>query len=159
MKNIVASRLEHYLAKIAGRDIDLSTLTPPVASDMTELLLSEIADRLDGIGGGSSSSARLEIVGTPISGGFELNHSFKEIFEAYPNVYLYFTNDNPSEGTHGETCVFPAMTFSVTHYEDGQSVYELTIENGTTYYALNETDAMATFLPDPEEPDPDNPPK
>ena len=45
MKSIT-SRLNTFLAKIAGRDIDISTLTPPVAVNATEELLLEIADKV-----------------------------------------------------------------------------------------------------------------
>ena len=48
MKSIT-SRLNTFLAKIAGRDIDISTLTPPVAINVTEELLLEIAERVDDV--------------------------------------------------------------------------------------------------------------
>lgn len=50
----ITSRLDLLLAKIAGHDVDLSAMTPPVASNLTEELLLKIADRLDngGEGGG-----------------------------------------------------------------------------------------------------------
>lgn len=47
----IASRIELLLAKIAGHDVDLGTMTPPVATNLTEELLLEIADRLDNSGG------------------------------------------------------------------------------------------------------------
>lgn len=46
MKSIT-SRLNMFLAKIAGRDVDIATLTPPVTVNATEELLLEIADRVD----------------------------------------------------------------------------------------------------------------
>lgn len=58
----ITSRLELLLAKIAGHDVDLSTMTPPVATNLTEELLLEIADRLDNGGEGGESSSG----GTPI---------------------------------------------------------------------------------------------
>ena len=45
----IRSRLEFFLAKVAGKDIDIATLVPPVASTTTEELLLAIADRLDGV--------------------------------------------------------------------------------------------------------------
>lgn len=50
----ITSRIELLLAKIAGRDVDLNTMTPPVASNTTEEMLLEIADRLDNGGSGGS---------------------------------------------------------------------------------------------------------
>lgn len=47
MKNVITSRIELLLAKIAGRDVDISTMTPPVAINLKEELLMDIADRLD----------------------------------------------------------------------------------------------------------------
>ena len=44
----IASRIELLLAKIAGHDVDLGTMTPPVASNLTEELLLEIAERTNG---------------------------------------------------------------------------------------------------------------
>ena len=48
MNKNITSRLELLLAKIAGRDVDLSTMTPPVAMNLTEELMLDIADRMDG---------------------------------------------------------------------------------------------------------------
>lgn len=48
----ITSRIELLLAKIAGHDVDLNTMTPPVASNTTEEMLLEIAERMDNGGGG-----------------------------------------------------------------------------------------------------------
>ena len=40
-----------FLAKIAGRNVDIGTLTPPVAVNATEELLLEIAERVDDVSG------------------------------------------------------------------------------------------------------------
>lgn len=50
-------RIEFYLAKIAGRDVDMDKITPNKASSTVEELLDEIAERIDDIeeGGGGSS--------------------------------------------------------------------------------------------------------
>lgn len=49
MKDILTSRFQVFLAKIAGRNVSESTLTPPVVTNMEEKLLDEIADRLDDV--------------------------------------------------------------------------------------------------------------
>lgn len=48
MNKTITSRLELLLAKIAGKDVSLSTMTPPVATNLIEQFLLDIADRLDG---------------------------------------------------------------------------------------------------------------
>lgn len=48
MNKSLKTRLDHFLGKVAGRkDANIATLSPPVATNTTEQLLSEIADRLD----------------------------------------------------------------------------------------------------------------
>lgn len=39
-------RLEFFLAKIAGEDVDISTLVPPVATSQIEKILLAIADKM-----------------------------------------------------------------------------------------------------------------
>ena len=59
MKFDIRSRLEFFLAKVAGKDIDLNTIVPAGATNAVEELLLEIADRIDGAdaqGGGESGS-------------------------------------------------------------------------------------------------------
>ncbi len=45
----IRSRLEFFLAKVAGKDADVTGLVPAGASDTVEGLLLDIADRFDGI--------------------------------------------------------------------------------------------------------------
>jgi len=47
MRRNISTRIQLILAKIAGRDVDLSTMTPPVAMNLEEELLLEIADKMD----------------------------------------------------------------------------------------------------------------
>lgn len=49
MKDIITSRVQLCWAKIAGRDVDMKTMTPPVISGMIEKLMFETADRIDNI--------------------------------------------------------------------------------------------------------------
>lgn len=62
----ITSREDILLAKIAGRDVDLSTMTPPVASSVTEKLMLEVADRLDEIedGGCGLFLVKIEAAGS-----------------------------------------------------------------------------------------------
>ena len=57
MKDIITSRIELLWAKIAGRNVNINTMTPPVASNMTEKLMLEVAERLDGMGSAASGDA------------------------------------------------------------------------------------------------------
>lgn len=52
MNRNITNRRELLLAKIAGRDVDINTMTPPVPINLEEELMIEIADRLEGGGGG-----------------------------------------------------------------------------------------------------------
>lgn len=48
MVDKLRTRKELYLAKIAGRQVDLSKLVPPAGNDVVEVLLGEIAERMNG---------------------------------------------------------------------------------------------------------------
>jgi len=47
MQDIITDRLDLYLAKVAGREVDIKTMTPPVAASMMEKLLLEIDKRIE----------------------------------------------------------------------------------------------------------------
>ena len=48
MVDKLRTREELYLAKIAGRAVDLTKLNPPAGNNVKEVLLGEIAERLGG---------------------------------------------------------------------------------------------------------------
>ena len=48
MVDKIRTREELYLAKIAGREVDLTKLNPPAGNNVIEVLLGEIAERLGG---------------------------------------------------------------------------------------------------------------
>ena len=48
MVDKIRTREELYLAKIAGRAVDLTKLNPPAGNNVKEVLLGEIAERLGG---------------------------------------------------------------------------------------------------------------
>lgn len=53
MKNTITDRLDMFLAKIAGYDIDIKTMTPPTAKSIREKILLDIADKVNtSLGGG-----------------------------------------------------------------------------------------------------------
>ena len=47
MVDKLRTREELYLAKIAGREVDLTELNPPAGNNVVEVLLGEIATRLE----------------------------------------------------------------------------------------------------------------
>ena len=49
MNNTIRDREELLLAKIAGRDVEISSMTPGVASSLKEKLMLDIAKRLDNL--------------------------------------------------------------------------------------------------------------
>ena len=49
MSEIITNREDIFLGKIAGMDVDISTMTPPVANGTHEKILEKIADRIDGL--------------------------------------------------------------------------------------------------------------
>lgn len=61
MTTALTSRLHILLAKLAGQDVNLSTMTPPVAASVEEKLLLDIATRLDGMA--TSTAATTEAAG------------------------------------------------------------------------------------------------
>ncbi len=49
MSDVITSREDVFLGKIAGRNVDISSWTPPVANGVHEEILTEIADRIDNL--------------------------------------------------------------------------------------------------------------
>lgn len=58
MVDKIRTREELYLAKIAGREVDLTGLTPPAGNNVKEILLGEIAERLDGAGAAPAAATK-----------------------------------------------------------------------------------------------------
>lgn len=52
MKNTITDRLDMFLAKIAGYDIDIKTMTPPTATNIREKILLDIANKISNTSGG-----------------------------------------------------------------------------------------------------------
>jgi hypothetical protein len=73
MKDTLRTRLEFLWAKLAGRDVDIDTLTPDAPTNMVEKLMLETADRIGNAGGGGSMILALDnlpnpaIDGTPVA--------------------------------------------------------------------------------------------
>ena len=69
MKDNITSREDIFLAKIAGKDVNIKTMTPPVATSMTEKLMLDIAERIDNIeaGSGGGGEEYEELFGLSVS--------------------------------------------------------------------------------------------
>ena len=83
MKNILTKRIHFFLAKIAGRNVSESTLTPPVVTNMEEKLLDEIAERFDDVARQSSIGGDKYVVTiTHNDSGYSCDKTLVEIKEA-----------------------------------------------------------------------------
>lgn len=60
MVDKLRTREELYLAKIAGREVDLTKLIPPAGNNVKEVLLGEIAERLNGATSAPSAATQTE---------------------------------------------------------------------------------------------------
>lgn len=58
MVDKLRTREELYLAKIAGREVDLTKLVPPAGNNVMEVLLGEIAERLDGVAAAPAAATK-----------------------------------------------------------------------------------------------------
>ena len=58
MVDKLRTREELYLAKIAGREVDLTGLNPPAGNNVKEVLLGEIAERLNGATGAPAAATK-----------------------------------------------------------------------------------------------------
>lgn len=86
MKNILTKRIHFFLAKIAGRNVSESTLTPPVITNMEEKLLDEIAERFDDVARQSSIGGdKFVITITRSDSDYSCNKSIAQIKEAISN--------------------------------------------------------------------------
>lgn len=77
----IRERLDYFLAKIAGREVDIEDLTPPAAATATEELLEEIAERMENMGGGSFTKAQ-GVHYSSDSSGYVTNTAYNELLDA-----------------------------------------------------------------------------
>lgn len=62
MKNTITDRLDMFLAKIAGYDIDIKTMTPPTATNIREKILLDIANKISNTSGGGGGVFEMNVV-------------------------------------------------------------------------------------------------
>lgn len=82
MKDTLRTRLEFLWAKLAGRDVDIDTLTPDAPTNMVEKLMLETADRIGNSGGGGDSTLWIKVTDGTEAGTYVSDTTFAEIAEA-----------------------------------------------------------------------------
>ena len=86
MKDILRTRLEFLWAKLAGRDVDIGTLTPDAPTNMVEKLMLETAERIDevaGDGGGGSSGPFIVNITIDNQSLGHMDKTWREIRDAF----------------------------------------------------------------------------
>ena len=157
----ITNREDIFLAKIAGRDVDISTMTPPVANGVHEKLLDEIADRIDdatknalpeiedgdngkvlGVsggqyalvngGGGGSSGLVVHMTWDAHAEVSVLDKTWQEIWDAFSSGSSVVIVEDELEG-YALACVVTAMS------EEG---YTIVVGSGgpTSYYTAESAD-------------------
>lgn len=132
----IRSRLEFFLAKIAGKNIDIATLVPPVASTTTEELMLAIADRLDNIGDIPASGNGAFLASWDCSTGLPTGNQMEA-------PYQYKAGDYYRVGKVGEP--FTGYTGSIVHAGGnmkvkaiiGNTTPEMKTHKGIYNYLLN----------------------
>ena len=64
MKDVLRTRFEYLWAKLAGRDVDIDTVSPDAPTSMIEKLMLETADRIANAEGGGNPNTVQTITGT-----------------------------------------------------------------------------------------------
>lgn len=82
MNKTISDREDLFWAKMAGRDVNISTMTPPVASSMREELMLEVAERI-GEGGGGAFFVEFTVEYIEEERVISADKSVSEICEAY----------------------------------------------------------------------------
>ena len=132
MKDIITSRIELLWAKIAGRNVNINTMTPPVASNMTEKLMLEVAERLDSTNANVVSIVDIQST-TPT-----ITPECNTIYECGELTSLTISNP-PSSGaysivfTSGSTATtktIPATILGLESFEPAaNTIYEINVLN------------------------------
>ena len=80
MKDTLRTRLEFLWAKLAGRDVDIDTMTPDAPTNMVEKLMIETANRIaDAEQGGGGSSDKYVVRFTPSGDTYVPDRTFAQI--------------------------------------------------------------------------------
>ena len=141
MSDVITSREDVFLGKIAGRNVDISSWTPPVANGVHEEILAEIADRIDnfvnGGGGGGAEPLIVTITATDNGDTLTCDKTWKQINDAFsagtPVVGIaHYTIEYEGEGDGIENW----YTYNVLQCSKSIETYEgQPTENYAVYFA------------------------
>ena len=93
----ITDREDLFWAKMAGKDVDISTMTPPVAASVREELMLEVAERIGSGGGGGADLPTPGTVGNVLT-----DNGTKWVSAAPPKGALFATLEYDSDsGTYG----------------------------------------------------------
>ena len=123
MNQTITSREELLLAKIAGHDVDIKTMTPGVASNLTEQFMLEIADRLNNMGGGQLQTL-LEVVP-------ETQVPLPHVPEDFKAWVVDITEEQKNAVIAADQLYFNSSAYPLTKFEDEAPVwaYNIVIED------------------------------
>lgn len=138
MNQTITSREELLLAKIAGHDVDIKTMTPGVASNLSEQFMLEIADRLDNMGGGQLQ-ALLEVVP-------ETEVPLPHVPEDFKAWIVDITEEQKNAVIAADQLYFNSSAYPLTKFEDEAPVwaYNIVIEDDAP--ALIEDDKPGHYV-------------
>lgn len=97
MKDTLRTRLEFLWAKLAGRDVDIDTLTPDAPTNMVEKLMIETADRIADAeqgGGGGGNVVIVDLGELPVEHEVNATNPFAGEVELFQYVYLFDVDQN-----------------------------------------------------------------
>lgn len=139
MKDNITSREDIFLAKIAGKDVNIKTMTPPVATNMTEKLMLDIAERIDNIEAGSGGGDdEYEAVA-------EIDVGTMEQPQEMPGFYVYSESDAST----------PTLVNDETYYfndsETSSTLVDVGVETVTLRFNANTGEGLPTRV-NPNEP-------
>ena len=137
--------MQVFLAKIAGKDVDVSTLTPPVAINEEERLMLDIADRIDAIeeGGGGGGGGVIVVTATydDETGVTTLDKTWQEIYDGIYNGVVVMVFD---QGTEEEPYVQMFLVDEAYYDEhggpDGTPAYVVANTQEDSYWAETPSD-------------------
>ena len=116
MNKRITSRDDLLLAKIAGHQVDLSTMTPPNALNAKEQYLLEIADRMEGRNSDDADTQHSGCLLVKYSGG-EVDASIADIYSAWsagtPVFMKYNKNIIPISSASENSVSFKLTTIKI----------------------------------------------
>ena len=158
MKDTLRTRLEFLWAKLAGRDVDIDTLTPDAPTNMVEKLMLETADRIaDASGGGGgvitidydSLTQTQKIVDLELFGSVEENASVFLYDIDLNSQYRLLTKElSPPVSVFNPISMISVVTVSECQDTESEDfgLFE-TISGETTMYVVEFAGTLVRIVP------------